>query len=393
MRGEGRRNMEGRNQASTSPCAKRSRLVGIALLAALGCTAVSFSVRACGSFRDLTPRAQHEFAERPFLRSIAIAHLEGPVGAWFWSEGFPAFRWALPGQNVRASEGDSSANTLFFIALGLKEEARRVGFQDPPKRQRAGVPIYFVGAPANSVTVLNSETAAELGVVPVGTDPTGIAFAPDGSLCYVSNLGSDSVSVIDTDALSVADTITLAEGSQPYGVAVSPDGGQVYVVNSGLNSLSVIDATSRAVVATVPVGAGPFQVAVSPDGLLAYVPNSEDNTVTVLDTLTREPVTTIEDIPAATAVKFNHRGTRAYVTTATENSGMVHIVNTADHSVVSSIRVGANPRSIKLSVYGITLYTADQSADTVTIIDTRTEVRVDVVRVGSAPADIAPILD
>ena len=56
-----------------------------------------------------------------------------------------------------------------------------------------------------------------------------MAVSPDGTRAYVTNLGSGTVSVIDTDTNTVIATITV--GSGPAGVAVSPDGTRAYVTN------------------------------------------------------------------------------------------------------------------------------------------------------------------
>jgi len=79
----------------------------------------------------------------------------------------------------------------------------------------------------------------------------GIAMSPNGRYAYVSNLGSNSVSVLDTANNTIVKTVLV--GTSPGGVAVTPDGAYVYVSNQGSNSVSVINAASDTVVATIPV--------------------------------------------------------------------------------------------------------------------------------------------
>jgi YVTN family beta-propeller protein len=81
----------------------------------------------------------------------------------------------------------------------------------------------------------------------------GIAMSPNGRYAYVSNLGSNSVSVLDTANNTMVKTVLV--GTSPGGVAVTPDGAYVYVSNQGSNSVSVIKAASDTVVATIPVAA------------------------------------------------------------------------------------------------------------------------------------------
>lgn len=68
---------------------------------------------------------------------------------------------------------------------------------------------------------------------------------------YVSNYLDDSLSVIDTSANTVVQTIAVGAG--PHGVAVTPNGARVYVTNTDDNSVSVIDALTNTVIATVTV--------------------------------------------------------------------------------------------------------------------------------------------
>src|SRR5688572_9353223 len=69
------------------------------------------------------------------------------------------------------------------------------------------------------------------------------------SLIYVSNEGSNSISVIDTKSTYRG---TIPVGSRPRGIAVSPDGKRVYVAlsdnvsmrESSGDRIAVIDAAS-----------------------------------------------------------------------------------------------------------------------------------------------------
>ena len=97
---------------------------------------------------------------------------------------------------------------------------------------------------------------------------------------------------------------TILVGSAPFGVAISPNGARLYVTNLGSDSVSVIDTATNAVVATIPVGAGPWGVAVSPAGNHVYVSNTaeapngapKENTVSVIDTSTNVEVTTLPPV-------------------------------------------------------------------------------------------------
>ena len=75
-------------------------------------------------------------------------------------------------------------------------------------------------------------------------------------------------------AIYAALALGLAFGSRP--AAAAPF---AYVTNIGSNNVSVIDTASNTVVATVPVGFNPRGADVTPDGARVYVTNAGDNTV------------------------------------------------------------------------------------------------------------------
>jgi len=58
--------------------------------------------------------------------------------------------------------------------------------------------IYVVNSFDHNVVVFNPDTQTARSTFPVGAGPSGIAITPDGTFAYVTNAGSDSVSVIDT---------------------------------------------------------------------------------------------------------------------------------------------------------------------------------------------------
>jgi YVTN family beta-propeller protein len=79
--------------------------------------------------------------------------------------------------------------------------------------------------------------------------------SPDNNKVYVTNLNSNTVSVIDTRTNKIITAIPVGIG--PIGVSVSPDGGKVYVANSGSNNISLINTSDNTVITTIPVGSHP----------------------------------------------------------------------------------------------------------------------------------------
>ncbi len=111
---------------------------------------------------------------------------------------------------------------------------------------------------------------------------TVLALSPPGrgTRTYVTNGGSNSVSVIDIATNAV--TATIGVGFSPGAVAVNPAGTRAYVTNFGSDTVSVIDTATKAVTATIGVGSNPTGVAVNPGGTLAYVTDYSSDAVSVI---------------------------------------------------------------------------------------------------------------
>ncbi len=166
---------------------------------------------------------------------------------------------------------------LLFAIIGLSANAQTA---------------YITNAGSNIVSVINVATNTVTDSIPVGSGPYGISVSPDGSKVYVANYIGNSVSVIDSATNIVS--ATIAVGEYPFGVSVSPDGSKVYVTNDGTNTVSLINTATNTVSATIPVGSESIGVSVSPDGNKVYVANSGDNTVSVINTATNTVSDTIK---------------------------------------------------------------------------------------------------
>ena len=110
----------------------------------------------------------------------------------------------------------------------------------------------------------------------LGDSPLGVSLTPDGLQAYVTN--RCSLSVIDTVANEAAQ---FAVGDLPRCVGISPDGKYAYVSNFGDGSVSVIDTIAQCVTDTIDVGGHPEALAVSPDGHHLYVGDYWSGAVTV----------------------------------------------------------------------------------------------------------------
>lgn len=227
---------------------------------------------------------------------------------------------------------------------------------------------------SNTVSFINTATNTVQATVSVGREPRGIAVNPVSPTAYVANFGSDTLSVLDTVAAKVTDTIQLPGTRQgPQGVTVSPDGRRVYVVNGRANSVSVIDVQTKTVIATVPVGAQPQDLALTPDGARLYITNYGSNSVSVMDAQTNAIVTTIPvgQGPDGVAVSPKNDAHRAYV--AHYLDGSAFAIDTATNTTIGdAVRLSFRPTKVAFAPDGGRVYIANFLADIVSVIDPAT---------------------
>ncbi len=215
--------------------------------------------------------------------------------------------------------------------------------------------VSLAGVP--QVVVVNLATLAVTAAVPLPPFPTGLALTADEARLYVTHLYSGAMSVLDTAALTVTQTLnavpeanlaqfialstdgtrayvpqTLAFSTRrdlaydnavqpvvsvfaltgavaplprlalsdadravnlPFAAALSSDGTRLYVANAGSDEVSVLDPVTGATLARLPTGRNPRGLALSADGLRLYVNNVLDGTLDVFDTATHTRVQTL----------------------------------------------------------------------------------------------------
>src|SRR4030095_14587399 len=76
--------------------------------------------------------------------------------------------------------------------------------------------------PGADEAAVAAQDFAVVATIPVGSNPIAVGLSADGTLAYVANLNSNSLSVIDTKTDTVI--ATLDGGPTPRDVEATPDG-------------------------------------------------------------------------------------------------------------------------------------------------------------------------
>lgn len=117
--------------------------------------------------------------------------------------------------------------------------------------------------------------------IPVGTNSNDVAITPGGETAYITNSGSNSVSVINMTTLSK--TADVLVGNTPLKIDINPTGTRAYVTNYGSNTVSVIRISDNTVEKEIKVGINPYGIAVNPNGQYVYVSNYSSQDISVID--------------------------------------------------------------------------------------------------------------
>lgn len=316
----------------------------------------------------LDPSGQHLAAVNPDSGTITL--IEAPEQANL-SGAAPASREVQVGAEPRTlaftPDGTlvlvavSGSGTVAFISVATGQVQAQVAVSGRPYGVVAGTSRAYVSlAGRPEIVVLDTTRRAVLARVPVADFPAGLALARDQASLWVSHLYTSTVTVVDTLAARVRQTVPGdAHANLSQFVALSPDGTRLYLPRTDSLSdqahltyqttvrpeVTVIDTSSAAVLPAQKIDLAaadrsvnlPSAVAVSPDGGTLYVANAGSDDLSVID---------------LSIIDSHNDRARAHLTT------------------------GRNPRGLALSPDGRRLYVDNVLDGTLAVFDTQALTRV-----------------
>ena len=194
-----------------------------------------------------------------------------------------------------------------------------------------------------TVLVYDATTYALKKTIDVKMDPAEVTFSSDGTMAFVANGGSDTVTVINVSDKMVMGQVAV--GDDPVGAWTGADG-NMYVDNEAGKSITVIKVSDMSVVATISLGFMP--------GFAAYNNAMSELWVTDPDNgkvhwYTKSGTTYTHGGELATgagahAIAFSSDEMTAYITNQAASS--VSVVDVMNHSESKEITVGTKPNGI-----------------------------------------------
>jgi YVTN family beta-propeller protein len=263
----------------------------------------------------------------------------------------------------------------------------------------------YVATRSALVSLINTANNVVLGSPSTGAQAHSVVAGPSGRWVYVTN-GSSGISVLDAATAARKDVIpVIVNGAavnagggpalNPQGLALSPDGRHLFVSdNQDGGAVVVIDIATKSAVASFSLGQGwmPLGIAVHPDGQRAYFAFTDTvsnlGVVRVFDTVTMTPTATSIAVGARpTGVAVTPDGAKVYVSNYLGDS--VSVINTATNLVTATVAVGRAPAGLAVSPDNFQVYVVNKVGNTVSVINVALDNVVGTVTVGSGPESIA----
>lgn len=195
--------------------------------------------------------------------------------------------------------GGFSFNPLFSMVIPARPIPSLVG--------------YVTNTGSNNITVFDKKSRRVLAMITTGRGPSGMALDQRAARAYVAVSGDDTIQYIDVPGGEIINQVRLTTGDQPGELALTRDGKTLLVANKGSNTVSFVDPLSLFELRRVAVGQAPNSISIHPNGTRAFVFNTLSSTISVIDIPNKAVIATLTTDPAPLRGNFNRPADRLYV--------------------------------------------------------------------------------
>lgn len=271
--------------------------------------------------------------------------------------------------------------------LGISPDGRWVATSD----RRSG-----------EVSIIDTQTLAEVARLKLGRQTHDVAFTPDSRTLFVGHETETFLSVVEMGTWKIGPPLRV--GRAQHDLSMSPDGRDLWftVTNRpykpGDSRLGVVDLETGKVV-LIDTGANAHDVTLSPDGKTAWITNSgfthvPDPRVDLVDVAARKLLGSITVGRYPFHSPKRGRDGNAVPATAGEmwftDHGLKSVVavSMAERKVLATVPVGTEPYHVAATAEG-TLFVANHTSNTVTIIDGPRRAVAGTLKVAARPHGLA----
>jgi len=313
---------------------------------------------------------------------IAAADPSTPLGAPNapnYAQDDSVFRFEPRTQYAWVGNNKSKTAQFLIPALSLLltlTACRKQDFPQYPRNYREYA--YIPNGDSGTVTVLDVVNVRVDREIPVGQSPVAVTASPTRSEVYVENSGAEggqgSISVINAEKNTVAATIPLHR--KPVSIDLNADGTIAYVANSKSNSVSVVDLYARQEIVQIGAGEEPVAARITPDGKTLVVANRRGNSVSIIDAAARKVRSIFDGCPGAADVAILPDSSKAFVACSAGHQVMaIGLANSKfgpaqPDRLESMLDVGRAPVHLALKPDGGEVFVSNSLSNSISEIDT-----------------------
>jgi len=242
--------------------------------------------------------------------------------------------------------GPAPGHTISMIDIATQKELRRIDvapLSRPHGLAFVGGKLYFTIEADKKIARYDPATDKIDWQFETGQTTTHMVLpSKDAKTIFTSNIGSDSVSMIEQGAGGQWTQTVIPVGKGPEGIDLSPDGKQVWSAHSRDGGVSIIDVATKKVLQTVSVGTKRSnRIKLTPDGKFALVSDLEAGDLVVLDAPARKEIKRIALGRMPEGILITPDGSRAFV--AVNGDNHVAVIDLKTWQVTSRISAGTGP--------------------------------------------------
>ena len=243
----------------------------------------------------------------------------------------------------------NTKNNLVEKVINLGESAKPHGIVEIPETNK----VLVVTNIGNNVLQVNIKSGKIEKIIPTLQKASHLlTLHPNKNIVFVSNISSNSISVIDIDKEKVIKIIKCGNGT--YGIDVTPDGKELWITNNRDNTINVINTETYKITYTLLAENQPLSLKITPNGEHCLVTNSLRGSVYVFDVKTKELIHTIQfpgkenmlerilyHTPRPVSILIHPNEKYAFI--ANSNANRIEIIDLETLTVVSNIKTGEIP--------------------------------------------------
>lgn len=187
-----------------------------------------------------------------------------------------------------------------------------------------------------------------------------LVISPDKSKCFVANIGSGSVSVIDLNKAQLIKNIQTGRGSE--GIDITPDGKEIWVTNRAEDSVAVVDTKTLEIKTKFKVDGFPIRVKFSKDGKLAVISCARSGEIAIVDAISKNVLRRVKTAEKSDVEKTGRLFGSAFgdspvpigiaidkqnlIYVANSNADIISVIRLETGEIVRTIKTGKEPDGI-----------------------------------------------